>query len=611
MTMDNCWICDRKILQHAHDISCSGCFKSYHLKCISIDPVVMEYIEQNRSTWYGSHCLIDIFPFNNLENDIDFMSTVNESPLNGSLIYLSDKIFLPFELNDSDHQYGNDSIDPDLNYFRTFNQYISRCNYFVESSFNSEISKCSDTKQHFSMCHLNIRSIRKNLDCFEMLMDDLQHDFSLLGVKETWLKDDDCALFDIEGYNMVEKHRQNQSGGGVAIYIKDSMEYTVRNDLVTFNEYIESIFIEIDKECMNAKKNIVIGVIYRIPNTNMMDFNTTLASVLEQLRMENKLVYLMGDYNIDLFNSETHDLTNAFVDVMYCNEFLPLISRPTRITSSSATLIDNIFTNNHDNLNCSLSGILVTDVSDHFPIFHINRSFTVEETESFIVTRVFNEKNKQKFREAISAVDWTEICNIPDTQNSFSHFHSVLISLQDKCFPKIRIRKKYSNRKPWLSDGLRNSIRNKNKLYHKYKKIPSVKNESSFRNKLNHMLKIAEKKYYRDLIINHKDNTRKSWSIIKSIINKHRKSNIQCKFKLNNGTVTDDKKVISESFNNFFINIGPTLAKSIPFIDKSPLNSMGDRILGSLYLQPVTCEEINNYRLSKFYSLFLIYAIYL
>ena len=154
----------------------------------------------------------------------------------------------------------------------------------------------------------------------------------------------------------------------------------------------------------------------------------------------------------------------------------------------------------------------------------------MEETESFTVTRVFNEKNKQKFREAISAVDWTEICNIPDTQNSFSHFHSVLISLQDKCFPDIRIRKKYSNRKPWLSDGLRNSIRNKNKLYHKYKKIPSVKNESSyksFRYKLNHMLKIAEKKYYRDLIIYHKDNTRKSWSFIKSIINKHRKSNIQ------------------------------------------------------------------------------------
>ena len=204
----------------------------------------------------------------------------------------------------------------------------------------------------------------------------------------------------------------------------------------------------------------------------------------------------MGDYNIDLFNSETHDLTNAFVDVMYCNEFLPLISRPTRITNRSATLIDSISTNNHDNLNCSLSGILVADVSDHFPIFHINRCITVEETESFLVTRIFNEKNNQKFREAISVVDWTEICNIPDTQNSFSHFHSMLSSLQDKCFPEIRIRKKYSNRKPWISDGLRNSIRNENRLYHKYKKIPSLKNKSSyksFQNKLNHVLKLLKR----------------------------------------------------------------------------------------------------------------------
>ena len=120
----------------------------------------------------------------------------------------------------------------------------------------------------------------------------------------------------------------------------------------------------------------------------MMDFNETKASAVEQLRMENKLVYLMGDYNIDLLNSEKHDLTNEFVDVLYCNEFLPLISRPTRITSTSATLIDNIFTNNHDDLNCSLNGILVADISDHFPVFHISRSFSMEETVSCLVTRV-------------------------------------------------------------------------------------------------------------------------------------------------------------------------------------------------------------------------------
>ena len=73
-------------------------FKSYHLKCITIDPVVIEYIEQNQSTWYCSHFQINKFPFNNFENDIDFMSTVNEFPLNGSLIYLPDKNGIIFRL---------------------------------------------------------------------------------------------------------------------------------------------------------------------------------------------------------------------------------------------------------------------------------------------------------------------------------------------------------------------------------------------------------------------------------------------------------------------------------------------------------------------------------
>ena len=112
--------------------------------------------------------------------------------------------------------------------------------------------------------------------------------------------------------------------------------------------------------------------------------------------MENKLVYLRSDYNIDLLNSEMLDFTNAFVDDMCCNEFLPLISRPTRITYKFVTLIDDIFTNTHDDLNCSLNGILVFDSSDHLPIFNINRSFTVVETETFSDTGVQKKKKKSR-----------------------------------------------------------------------------------------------------------------------------------------------------------------------------------------------------------------------
>ena len=55
---------------------------------------------------------------------------------------------------------------------------------------------------------------------------------------------------------------------------------------------------------------------------------------------------MMGDYDINIMNYETHSLTGEFVDVMSSNAFMPLITRPTRVTATSANLIDNIFTNN-------------------------------------------------------------------------------------------------------------------------------------------------------------------------------------------------------------------------------------------------------------------------
>ena len=64
---------------------------------------------------------------------------------------------------------------------------------------------------------------------------------------------------------------------------------------------------------------------------------------------------------------DSHVPTNDFIDLMYSNGFYPLISKLTRITSHSATLIDKIFSNDLDNH--KFSGILWSDISDHLPIY--------------------------------------------------------------------------------------------------------------------------------------------------------------------------------------------------------------------------------------------------
>ena len=86
---------------------------------------------------------------------------------------------------------------------------------------------------------------------------------------------------------------------------------------------------------------------------------------------------------------------------------------------------------------------------------------------------------------------------------------------------------------------------------------------------------------------------KKLWAVIKHIIDRNQKLDIQNRFKIGDNLITSDKNIICNRFNNFFVNIGPTLAKSIPKVNESPPSYMGNRLIESIYLEPVTENEIN------------------
>ena len=76
----------------------------------------------------------------------------------------------------------------------------------------------------------------------------------------------------------------------------------------------------------------------------------------------------MGYFNLDLLRYNDHVPTQELIDSLFSYAFFPLISKPTRLTSYSATLIDNIFTNFTLSQNV-LNGIVLNDLSDHLPVF--------------------------------------------------------------------------------------------------------------------------------------------------------------------------------------------------------------------------------------------------
>ena len=122
------------------------------------------------------------------------------------------------------------------------------------------------------------------------------------------------------------------------------------------NCVLESVFVEIVQR--NNEENFIMGCLYKPPNVQTEIFHDEIKQVLAKIGFENKLCFLFGDFNINILNADSHVV--VVIDLMYSNGFYPLISKPTRITSHSATLIDNIFSNDLDNH--KNSGILWSDI---------------------------------------------------------------------------------------------------------------------------------------------------------------------------------------------------------------------------------------------------------
>ena len=271
--------------------------------------------------------------------------------------------FNPLQFKSKNHLTLNRGIDPDDN----FQQLNSSCEYYIEDQFKEMLRKKSRTaNSKLSVLHLNIRSINKNFSELTDLLQTVDYQFHVIGLSETWLNDYSHSV-SVEGYDFVHSHRKNRRGGGVGLYLASSFDYKVRQNLKFENsETTDSLFVEVT---VPKGKNIIIGVVYRAPDNNLTTFVKDFDEVLDKITKENKLCYIMGDFNVNIMNYQTNNLTGEFLDSMYSNLLSPLINRPTRITSHTATLIDNIITNNIDA--DSVNGLLFSDISDHLPIFSI------------------------------------------------------------------------------------------------------------------------------------------------------------------------------------------------------------------------------------------------
>ena len=186
--------------------------------------------------------------------------------------------------------------------------------------------------------------------------------------------------------------------------------------------------------------------------------------------------------------------------------------------------------------------------------------------------------------------------DITDAQEAYSCFIHTFRKIYNTCF-QIKSIKIYRNlKKPWITNGIRSSIKTKNKLYAMKLKTPSplrISNYNKYRNKLNHLIKVSERRHYREKFDQYKNDLQKSWKLIKEVIGRNRSKPRICKQFNINGTIVEDSKTISNQFNDYFVNIGNSLAEKIQPTNRNFSDYLRGNYVNSLFLNPTNEDEID------------------
>ena len=182
---------------------------------------------------------------------------------------------------------------------------------------------------------------------------------------------------------MLRKDR-NRCGGGLLIYIRREL---IINRLCDFeSKHIESITLSMQQK--RTTKKIIVIVAYRPPCLSKSLWTQDLGDLLLRTRNRHENIMVVGDLNCDLSNPDKHDKQGrALLDLMEVYNMSNMIKQPTRVTTSSSSLIDVILTTSPRLFRTS--GVFDLDLSDHKLVYTIMRAHCPRHRRRFVIKRRF------------------------------------------------------------------------------------------------------------------------------------------------------------------------------------------------------------------------------
>ena len=193
----------------------------------------------------------------------------------------------------------------------------------------------------------------------------------------------------------------------------------------------------------------------------MQTFLSHLDTLLFNISSKNLTVYICLDSNINIQNISNSHPHFQYLSTVNDNSFLQCIEKVTRIHNQSSSLIDHILTNNPAPE--ILSGVIVSDISDHFPVFIELPAIRTKNKAKVQVSRNFSKYNMENFRKNLCCLDWKSVMDSDAVDTAYEHFWDSFQAFYNLNFPEVKkkFNRNYHKINGYMTLGLLTSRRTK------------------------------------------------------------------------------------------------------------------------------------------------------
>ncbi|XP_068229711.1 uncharacterized protein [Palaemon carinicauda] len=403
-----------------------------------------------------------------------------------------------------------------------------------------ENAKCND---FLKIVHTNAQSILGHILEIQLMLEEQKID--ILCISETWLYPYISDTFiHIPEYNIYRE--DHGRGGGVCLYIRNYLKVTELKFGIEKQEGVEDKWVSVQHRKFPS---IIVGCVYRHPKAAVTSFNY-ISDVFKEVILRNKPIFIYGDFNDDLLKKE-----NKLGKLIKNLRFDQIVDKPTRITSTSASLIDLVITNSKYMIR--KSEVTPSSIADHENILTL---LNVRKPKRQTIFKTFR-CLKNYFQETLCSLLMNnvhilnQILSTDNVSKQVEVLTNVFTSCVDMCAPVVT-REVTRPPAPWISDTIKETImvrdNVKKKLKNQRENTQLRETHKELKKKVNSMLTDSRRQYYKQEFKNAKGDMAATWKITNNMLFNRINSDTN---KLNCDT-KDDLQRKAEEFNEFFAEVG-------------------------------------------------------